>query len=260
MKIALLQTDIVWRNAQANIAQAEALLAQQPGADLYVLPEMWASGFDMHPDVGSLVQSRLAMDWMKRQARSLHAAVAGSLIGTKESESGAGRFTNTFVMAHPDGRVETYDKRHLFGYGGETASYAAGRRRVEMQVGPVRLLPQVCYDLRFPVASRNRPAHPFDLMVYVASWPASRQNAWDTLLRARAIENQCYVAGVNRVGTDVSCCYVGGSVLVDPYGQVLLSLRDEAGIGIAELDLERLKRFREKFPALADADDFELRF
>lgn len=256
MKISLLQTDVAWRDAQENIRRAESLMACHPGADLYVLPEMWCTGFDVSPDQHTLQQSGIGYEWMKRRAVELNAAIAGSLAWQTEESERCGRYVNTLFVMGSDGSVQHYAKRHLFGYGGEDAHYLAGNQRVVMQVGDVRVLPQICYDLRFPVASRNRAAEPYDLLLYVASWPASRQSAWEALLRARAIENQCYVAGVNRVGDDLCCHYEGGTTLIDPYGNSLFSLHGTPGCDLAEIDLQKMRQFREKFPVLKDADVF----
>lgn len=267
MKISLLQMDIAWHRVQENMAQAEMLMNQTPGANLYVLPEMWCTGFDVSPNEEALKQCAEGFEWMKRQARERQTSVAGSLIFsadeaydvcTEKAQPSAG-CANAFFLVDADGRVQRYDKRHLFGYGGEDLHYLAGKKRVTMKAGEVTILPQVCYDLRFPVASRNHAQNPYDLIVYVASWPASRQNAWDTLLRARAIENQCYVAGVNRVGNDLKCHYEGGTALIDPYGNAVFSLGKDAGAKAAELDLPRLAHFRNKFPVLNDADAFSLK-
>ena len=168
-----------------------------------------------------------------------------------------GRYYNRLCFVHPDGRVETYDKRHLFTYSGEHRHYTHGTRRVVVNFRGVRILLQVCYDLRFPVWSRNRGD--YDVALYVASWPVGRIEAWSALLRARAIENQCYVVGVNRVGRDPVAEYSGASVVIDPYGRTVATCEDHH-ISAAEavLDLERLAAFRRKFPVLEDGDAFEL--
>ena len=232
-------------------------MASQPGADLYVLPEMWCTGFDVSPDQHTLEQSKMGYEWMLRKAEELNASIAGSLVWQTEESARSGRFVNILFVIGADGSVQHYAKRHLFGYGGEDTHYLSGNQRVVMQVGDVRVLPQICYDLRFPVASRNTAENPYDLIIYVASWPASRQTAWDVLLRARAIENQCYVAGVNRFGDDLHCHYEGGTALIDPYGNSLFSLHGSAACASAEIDLQKMWQFREKFPVLKDADVFQ---
>lgn len=253
MKVCLLQTNIQWQNTQENIRQAQMLMDTQPDADLYVLPEMWNTGFATSPGEQEHIGSQTALAWMERTARERACHIIGS-VATRIEES----FRNRLYVFGPQGEVEHYDKRHLFGYGGEHLNYQAGSRRVIVECQGVRILLQVCYDLRFPVFSRNKGD--YDMAIYVASWPDSRQRVWDTLLRARAIENQCYVCGVNRVGSDPACQYTGGSALIDAYGRTVLDLGTQCGAQTAEIDLTKLKSFREKFAALNDADRFTLTF
>lgn len=252
MKLTLLQTDIIWNDAEANIAAAERLMADAPAADLYILPEMWATGFVATPTPSVAEASRQALAWMRQEAASRRCAVAGSLAVETD-----GQFRNRLFFVTPDG-FRHYDKRHLFTYGGETAHYAPGAERVVVEWAGLRILLQVCYDLRFPVFARNRGD--YDLILYVANWPESRQAVWDTLTRARAIENQCFVAAVNRVGSDPACAYAGGSVCFDAYGHTLVQAAPGSGETAltVEPDLDRLRHFRTKFPVLADADDFTL--
>lgn len=253
MKICLIQHDITWGKAAANIDRVAALMARQPDARLYVLPEMWCTGFQTAPDATTADAAREGWAWMEEEARRRDCYIAGSLPVAHGAE---GRFANRLVVMGPKGPVAQYDKRHLFTYGNEPLHYQPGTQRVVVSVDGVRILLQVCYDLRFPVFARNR--RDYDLTLYVANWPESRQAVWYTLLRARAIENQCYVAGVNRVGDDPQCHYAGGSALVDAYGKTVAELADAEGAVAAELDLARLARFREKFAVLADADAFDL--
>ena len=189
---------------------------------------------------------------MQRKAAERNCAIAGS-VAVQEN----GKYYNRFYFVHPDGTVQHYDKKHLFTYGGEDKQFTAGTERVVVHYRGVRILLEVCYDLRFPVWSRN--LGDYDMILYVASWPTPRVDAWSALLRARAIENQCYVAGVNRMGTDPACEYSGGSAIIDPYGKTMAecpwSCESEA---TAEIDMEKLAAFREKFPVLDDADSFSL--
>lgn len=254
MKICLLQTDIAWQDAATNIAAAERLISQAPTAHLYVLPEMWATGFCMNPTPETFRAAEQALAWMKTFSGSHGLTLMGSLPWMDTGES---RPTNRFFVVNQGSVTATYDKRHLFGYGGENACYKAGSARTIVEIGGLRVLILTCYDLRFPVFSRNFAAA-YDLVVYVANWPESRQEAWQTLLRARAIENQCFVCGVNRTGNDPVCHYAGGSMLVDAYGKILAVLDDQAQAVTVTLDTERLGRFREKFPVLHDADAFTL--
>ena len=250
MKIAIVQYDIAWNNVEENIRRVERLI-NNVEADLFVLPEMWATGFDVHPTPELAAASRQAEMWMKQTAAERNAAVCGTLITDVE-----GVYRNRAFFYTPSGLQSVYDKRHLFSPGGENKAYAAGEQRVVTEYKGVRILLQICYDLRFPVFSRNRAD--YDLMINMANWPASRQSVWDVLSRARAIENQCYVAAVNRVGDDTSCHYTGGSALIDARGQVLDEIKNQSGIIVAQLDFEQQNTFRKRFPVLNDADDFKL--
>ena len=252
MKVVILQQDIAWADPAENVLRAEAAIDRRPGADLYVLPEMFATGFATRPEGVAEPADSETLRWMVRKAAACCAAVAGSL-----AVEDGGRYYNRLCFVHPDGRVETYDKRHLFTYSGEHRHYTHGTRRVVVTFRGVRILLQVCYDLRFPVWSRNRGD--YDVALYVASWPVGRIEAWSALLRARAIENQCYVVGVNRVGRDPVAEYSGASVVIDPYGRTVATCEDHhVSAAEAVLDLEHLAAFRRKFPVLEDGDAFEL--
>ena len=252
MRVVILQQDIAWADPAENVRQAEVAIDRRPGADLYVLPEMFTTGFATHPEGVAEKADSETLRWMVRKAAACRAAVAGSL-----AVEDGGRYYNRLCFVHPDGRVETYDKRHLFTYSGEDRHYTRGTRRVVVTFRGVRILLQVCYDLRFPVWSRNRGD--YDVALYVASWPVGRIEAWSALLRARAIENQCYVVGVNRVGRDPVAEYSGASVVIDPYGRTVATCEDHhVSAAEAVLDLEHLAAFRRKFPVLEDGDAFEL--
>ncbi len=250
MRITVLQRDICWGDPQTNILRADEAIRALPYADVFVLPEMFDTGFMYN--VQGIMSNVQVLDWMKCVAAERNCAMAGS-VAVEDN----GKCYNRLYFVRPDGRVEKYDKRHLFTYGGEDKCYAAGEERVVIEFRGVRILLQVCYDLRFPVWSRNRGD--YDVAVYVASWPESRMSVWNALLVARAIENQCYVVGVNRVGSDPQCKYCGGSQIVDAYGRVVARCEDdEECAATAEIDLEALERFRRKFPVLADGDEFVL--
>ena len=252
MKIALLQSDIEWAMPCRNRFGAEAMIASAPGCDLYVLPEMFSTGFCTSPEGVAEPEPCDSLKWMKDNAEMFSAAIAGS-VAVEEN----GRFFNRFYFVTPDGNAVYYDKRHLFTYGGEHLKFTAGNERKIVEYKGVRILLQVCYDLRFPVWSRNRGD--YDLALYVASWPETRADAWRQLLKARAIENQCFVAGVNRIGTDPSNSYCGGTMLIDPFGKVVAECADGVeSVAVAEISMEELAAFRLKFPVLDDADDFEL--
>ena len=255
MKICILQHDIVWALPGENRRRLEEQIEEHPHADLYVLCEMWPTGFATQPD-GLAEADGESLRWMQRMARKQDAAIAGS-IATEED----GRFYNRFYFVKPDGTEEHYDKHHLFTYGGEDRNFSRGAQRVVTEWRGVRFLLEVCYDLRFPVWSRNRwdealRQAEYDAILYVANWPKPRIEAWRTLLRARAIENQCYVVGVNRIGEDPNCQYPGASAVIDPYGRTLVECeRDEECSAEADIDVEALRAFRKKFPVLADGDE-----
>lgn len=249
MILTLLQNDIVWGDPVANRQKWEAVLREQETSDVFVLPEMFSTGFVTEPK-GVAESDGASLAWMQQMARELNAAICGS-VATEEG----GQFFNRCYFVKPNGSVACYDKRHLFTYGDEHKHYVCGTSREVVEFRGVRFLLQVCYDLRFPVFSRNNEKIPYDCAIYVASWPASRLAVWNTLLHARAIENQCYVAGVNRIGDDQTCHYSGGTLLVDPYGNTAAAcpLGEESAVRI-ELDLQKLRDFRRKFPVLKDAD------
>jgi predicted amidohydrolase len=221
-------------------------------ADLFVLPETFTTGF-----LGEKTETDEGMDgptvaWLHRQARERRAAICGSAVIRDE----AGR-RNRFLFASPDGSLIHYDKHHLFSFAGEDRRYVAGRDRVLFEHRDWRVNPQVCYDLRFPVWCRNR--NDYDLLVFVANWPAPRIDAWDTLLRARAMENQCYVVAVNRVGEDGrGLVYPGHSAIYDPLGEPVVAPWQSEGCRDAVIDLQRVREVREDFPFAAEADAFTL--
>ena len=255
MKLCLVQHDIAWGDPQANCAHLDEVLAGAPQADLYVLPEMFTTGFATLPDATVEHAPSAGLTWMQRKAAELHAAIAGSIALEPE---GAQKCVNRFHFVRPDGTYEQYDKRHLFGYGGEGERFRAGFERVVVKYLGVRFLLAVCYDLRFPVWLRSRDD--YDAILLVASWPDVRRYAWDTLVRARAIENACYVAAVNRVGTDPACAYNGGTALIGPFGETLATVPDgQEDFACGEIDLGHLVSYHQKFPVLQDADDFEIR-
>ena len=252
MRIAILQTDIKWAKPDDNIAGATRLISENKGADLYVLPEMWTTGFIMSPerDVEDL-RTQATLDWMKATAKTNKCAVCGSIAIKTED----GEYRNRQYFVKPDGSCSYYDKRHLFTYGGENKHYTAGQKRTTVEYGGFKFLLLTCYDLRFPVWSRNN--EDYDAIIVTANWPESRQNVWQILLRARAIENQCYVIGANRTGKDPVCSYIGNSAIIDPKGLTMAQAKTKKQQCVtAEIDIESLKRFRTKFPVLKDRDIF----
>ena len=253
LRIALIQHEIVPNNPQHNldVFAQEMLLAK--GCDLVILPEVFTTGFCAGArNYAESIDGR-AYEWMARQAQTLGAVVTGSLV-VKEGEN----YFNRLVWMRPDGTYAHYDKRHLFRMAGEHTRYASGNKRVLVEVKGWRVLPLVCYDLRFPVWSRNRDD--YDLAIYVANWPVARELHWNRLLQARAIENLSYVAGVNRIGLDEKHQhYDGDSSVYGPDGIELLQAKAASGCFIVQLSAQRLQEYRTAFPAHMDADNFELR-
>ena len=251
MKIAIVQNDIRSNDFSENLEHLETLIDQHPDADMFVLPETFATGFMPEGGVGGSDYTGYdILQWMGTKGVLYDAAVVGS-VATKDD---AGQLRNRLYFVRPDGKDEYYDKRHLFTFAGETKDYVPGNRRVVVEWGGVRFLLQVCYDLRFPVFSRSRGD--YDAIIYVANWPESRIGAWQTLLRARAIENQCYVVGVNRVGDDHRCHYSGASAIIGPKGETLAECNNEGRTetAVADVGLLQLQHFRERFRVLDDAD------
>lgn len=250
LSIALVQTSLSWEDPEANLRHFNGLLETINHANLVVLPEMFTTGFTMSP-AGLADHSAQALEWMKRQARKLNSAITGSIIAGEEN-----KFFNRLYFVTPEGDVYSYDKRHTFTLAGEDKVYARGKKKLILEYKGFKICPMICYDLRFPVWSRN--TEDFDILIYVANWPATRVDAWDTLLKARAIENMVYCLGVNRVGSDQNDLkYVGHSAVYDCLGKRLaFSDRDE----IIRLDIakDHLVETREKLKFLQDRDSFNL--
>ena len=245
--------NLAWCDTQANLSHAEELIKSQPGANVYVLPEMFTTGFCMEPSRIAEPMEGPTLEWMRRVATECDAAIVGS-VATIAPEGG---YKNRMYFVEPDGKVTHYDKRHLFSYSGEDKHYEAGTQRVIVAFRGVRFLLQVCYDLRFPVFARN--CDDYDVAIYVANWPDKRRMAWDILLRARAIENQAVVIGVNRVGTDPLCVYDGGTAAIDFFGFVAAHCDDNTEQVITyEVKMDEMRQYRDKFPSLNDSDDFRI--
>lgn len=249
-RIALLQTDVAWCRPEQNLAHLEPQIAAVD-ADLVVLPEMFATGFATDSAAAAEPAEGLVSTTLRRWAGCYGKAVAGS-VAVREDDG----CYNRMYFVTPDGDRAWYDKHHLFTPGGEADGYTPGEDRRVVTFRGMRFLLLVCYDLRFPVWIRNRGD--YDAILCCASWPASRRDVWRTLLRARAIENQCYVAGVNRVGHDPAAHYAGDSVLIDFRGRTLSEAGDGEQTLTAAFDLEALATFRAKFPVWRDADEFHL--
>ncbi|WP_145513359.1 amidohydrolase [Yersinia massiliensis] len=250
LKLTLLQQPLVWLDAQANLRHFDMLLGSLDQCDVIILPEMFTTGFSMNAAEDALPEADI-VTWLRYWSRQTDALIGGSV--AVKTPNGA---VNRFLLVEPSGKVHHYDKRHLFRMAGEHQSYAAGAVRTLVEWRGWRILPLICYDLRFPVWSRNQ--QDYDLALYVANWPSARAKVWQTLLAARAMENQVYVAGCNRVGHDDNGHhYQGDSLILDMQGEILAQAEPEqAAILEAELSLEALQAYREAFPAWRDADKF----
>jgi len=259
LKVAALQYDIQWLEQQTNFKGLESIIAkyfdENTAVDLLLLPETFSTGFCINSkDVQEPANGGSALLWLKQMAKQYNCVIAGTVLVSHEDKK-----VNRFYWAFADGSVEHYDKRHLFRLGNEQEYVAQGESRKIFTINGIKILPLVCYDLRFPVWSRNR--QDYDLIVNVANWPAPRRHIWDTLLKARAMENQAFVIGVNRIGDDGSNTpHSGGTAIYDFNGEAIISAPDnQQHIITAKLDFSMLERFKLGFPAFLDADEFELR-
>lgn len=253
MRVAILQTDLIWENPLANrlLLESEILSCNQK-FDLLVLPEMFTTGFTMFPEHLAETMQGETVVWMQQVAKKTKAALTGSLIILDN-----GNYYNRMLFVFPNGTVDYYDKRHLFSLAGEANHYTKGNEKKIVTYKNWNICLQICYDLRFPAFSRNKEN--YDLLLYVANWPKPRTNAWNILLKARAIENMCYVIGVNRVGKDNNNNdYIGNSQAIDILGNELLHCADKKGIFVVKLKKEDLLLTREKLPFLNDQDTFSI--
>ena len=264
MKVTLIQMNVAWESPRTNHETAERAMLAAERSDLYVLPEMWNTGVTVEPEDVAESEEGETLQWMKQMAKRLDAAVAGSVA----VHLADGTYRNRLYFVTPDNaplapvkgnngqlsmvNYQYYDKHHLFAYGGETENYTPGNERVNVDWRGIRFRLCICYDLRFPLWLRNKDD--YDVLICVASWPEVRMHAWRVLLGARAIENQCYVLGVNRIGKDPYCQYSGGTSVVDPFGMATSCPENEASVVTKALDMKRLKAFREKFPVLKEQD------
>lgn len=255
LRVALVQTDLAWQDAAHNCALLESLLLPLSGStDLVILPEMFTSAFAVGTGAIAEEYPGPTLTWMQQMAASLDAAVTGSIAVIAN-----GKRYNRLLFVTPDGQSHHYDKRHLFRMLGEDQRYAAGADKLVVAWRTWRILPLVCYDLRFPVWCRATRTEPWDLLVCVANWPAARNQHWRTLLKARAIENLGFVAGVNRIGRDGNGLdYLGHSAVADPHGEETLQAGATAGVFNTVLEARVLQDWRKGFPAWMDADDFTL--
>jgi omega-amidase len=259
LTITAIQSTLHWEDKQANLAMFEKkIMGITEKTEIVILPEMFSTGFSMKPEMLAEKMDGETVAWMKRVAAQKRVVLTGSVIIEEE-----GNYFNRLIWMLPNGQYGHYDKRHLFAYANEHEHYTPGSKRLIASVKGWRILLLVCYDLRFPVWCRQMPPSTeggeelYDLMICVANWPERRNHAWKTLLQARAIENQCYVAGVNRVGNDGNNIFHSGdSMIVNPMGEILYTRQDEEAIHTLTLQKESLEEVRKKLPFLEDADDF----
>jgi predicted amidohydrolase len=252
MKLSVIQPDTVWEEKERNFRIIEDMISQvESDTDIIILPEMFNTGFSMNTLEFSELPHAITFDWMIHISEKINSGICGSYM----IRSGR-RYFNRWVFVTPEKNSWYYDKRHLFSMGNEDKAFSAGQKRLTFRFRDVSICPNICYDLRFPVWSRNN--NNYDLLINSANWPAPRRSVWQTLLRARAIENQCYVAGANRIGTDgTGVKYSGDSMIINPRGEIIAIAEKEKESSIsAEISMQELKEFREKFPVLKDADNF----
>ncbi len=253
MKVALFQTKLAWEQPETNRKFIEEyFLNEATDFDLFVLPEMFTSGFTMHPEKISETMQGETISWLKKLAKLKNCAITGSLV-IHENDN----YYNRMVFVHPSGKIDAYDKRHLFTLAGEEKVYTKGNEKAIVNYNNWNICLQICYDLRFPVFARN--VENYDLLLYVANWPKVRIMAWDALLKARAIENMTYTIGVNRIGTDANALeYTGHSKIIDFLGNEILSCENELGVFIIEIDKNQQTQTRQKMNFLNDKDAFQL--
>ena len=251
MIIALVQTNLIWENPAENRRLIELQIANlNELVDLIVLPEMFTTGFTMYPKAVAESMDGETISWMRKIAKENDAAITGSLVISEN-----GNFYNRLVFVFPDGSLQHYDKRHLFSFAGEDKEYSAGKDKLIVEHKGFKICLLICYDLRFPVFSRN--VENYDVLLYVANWPKIRTNAWDILLKARAVENMCYVIGVNRTGFDGNNHeYEGHSQVVNYLGNYEITPTENEGLFVTLLDKEILLETRKKMAFLDDKDEF----
>ena len=253
MTITLLQQDTLWMDWKANLSKATQAIRRAPGSDLYLLPEMFTTAFLTVPPPQSAYIHDHALDWMRQQADEAHAAICGSMVAPMPH----GKYANRMYFVCPDGTIHHYDKSHLYKYGGEGEWYVPGEQRVIVDYRGAKILLEICYDLQFPMWCRNNVDSTgnilYDVIVYSANYPTARHQAFETLPIARAIENQCYVAIANRIGSDQWGTYYGGSRIIHPYGDIIAQGTDNAECEVTgTIDLPALHRYRKKYPVLQD--------
>lgn len=254
MKVSVIQPDLIWEDKLSNLEKiTQIIFSADHRSEIVILPEMFNTGFSVNPEKLSEAPGSTTFEWMAEMATKGSFAICGSYT-VRVSK----RMYNRWVFVTPDKKTINYDKRHLFRMGDEEKYFTPGKRRIVFRFRGLRICPNVCYDLRFPVWSRNR--NDYDLLINSANWPEARRDVWLTLLKARAIENQCFVAASNRVGTDgKGIHYCGDSMILDPKGNLINAAeKDSESIISGELSIDDLKKFRNKFPVSKDADSFTI--
>lgn len=257
LKITFIQTGLYWENVDWNLELfSKKIESIEEKTDLIILPEMFTTGFTMQPELLAEGMNGKAVAWMKAQAQKKQCVITGSFACEEN-----GNYYNRLVWMRPDGSYSTYDKRHLFTMANEDKHYTAGSKKIIEEINGWKICPLICYDLRFPVWARNKNENRYDLLIYVANWPERRNHPWKTLLLARSIENQCYVAGVNRVGNDGNEIYHSGdSAVINFKGEVIsTSPAHEECIETVVLSHADLEDFRKQFPVLNDGDEFSIK-
>lgn len=256
LTFTLVQTNLFWEDKKANLLMLEEkILNLKEKTQIVILPEMFSTGFSMQPNFLAEKMDGETIDWMKKIASTKKIILTGSII-IEENE----QYFNRLIWMMPNGQMGYYDKRHCFAFAGEDQHYTAGKTKTIAQVNGWKINLQICYDLRFPVWSRQQKNNLFDAIIYVANWPEKRIHAWKSLLVARAIENQCYVIGVNRIGNDGNeVHHNGASMVINPLGEILYQKENVDDIFTITLDKQSLEDIRTKFPFWKDADDFLLK-
>lgn len=252
LRATLIQTTLYWEDVSSNLEMLSEKISTVYETDLIVLPETFSTGFSMNPDFAEEMNGK-TVNWLAKTAAEKGCVIAGSVM-IRESEN----FFNRLIWMKPDRTFFTYDKRHLFSLSDEPKFFTAGKERIVVELSGWKICPQICYDLRFPAWSRNLHGE-YDVLLYVANWPERRAQAWKSLLVARAIENQAYVLGVNRIGMDgKNIAHNGDSMALDPLGNVLYHQTEEEAVSTITLNYAELKKLREQLPFLKDADEFAI--
>ena len=270
LKITLVQTQLHWENVEKNLSMFDEILNSIGQTDLIILPEMFSTGFTMNTAVAEKMDGK-SIVWLKEKAKEKNSVITGSLMITENARlpDGQKKNYNRLIWMQPDGNFETYDKRHLFRMANEQNHFTAGEKKLIATLKGWKICPLICYDLRFPIWSRNKSIvhspqsieFDYDVLIYVANWPERRRLAWNTLLPARGVENQSYVVGLNRIGPDgYNVDYSGDSVVYNPLGEKLSGIKpNENRNETITLSWKFLQEYREKFPAAMDADNFEIK-